>query len=219
MPLTAEERDGLDLLLNESVLLDAELDPGRCLLGLTFYVEMIPERGERATEDLYLQLLLHGIGRLAVSFRQGASWFDRSARLEQLELDELGAALGRIHYPDAIYGRRFFDVPGAREFTPWRDLVSVEFTAQDHDETEEAGLHTLTVWNDELELGRDREQRLFFDLRAWFERVSIRDRLEQPVELGEAIAASRRYWDAVRQRGSGGPSPYPAPHVRIPLPG
>ena len=213
MPLTAEERDGLDLLLNESVLLDAELGAGQRLLGLTFYVEMIPERGERATEDLYLQLLLHGIGRLAVSFRQGASWLDRSAHLEQLELDELGAALGRIHYPDAIY------VPGAREFRPWRDLVSVEFTAQDHDEAEEAGLHTLTVWSDELELGRDREQRLFFDLRAWFESVTIRDRLERPVELSEAIAASRRYWDAVRQRGSGGSSPYPAPHVRIPLPG
>lgn len=215
MPLTAEERDGLDLLLNESFLLDAELDPSRRLLGLTFYVEMIPERGNRATGDLYLQLLLHRITRIAVSFRQGASWLDESARLEPLELDGLSDSLRRIRNPDAVYGQRFFDVQDDEDFTPWRDLVSVEFGAQDHGEP---GAHTLTVWSDELEIGRDREERLFFDLRAWFGDVSLRDRLERPVELGEAIAASRRYWDAVRQRGSGGPSPYPTPHAHIPLP-
>ena len=132
-----------------------------------------------------------------------------------LELDGLSDALGRIRNPDAIYGRRFFDVQDDERLTPWRDRASVEFRVEDLEGLEP---HTLTVWSDELEIGRDREARLFFDLRAWFEDVSARDRLERPVELSEAIAASRRYWDAVRLRGSGGPSPYPAPRAHIPLP-
>jgi hypothetical protein len=225
--LSAAERNGLDLMLNEALLLDAELDPDRCLLGLSFYVEMVPERGERASDDLYLLLLLHGLTRLAVSFREGASWLDEDARVEPLALDALSAALGRIRYPDAVYGRRFFDLSERSEFTPWRELVSVEYNAvtsggtcvvEQRDLARASGLHTLTVWSDELQIGRDCQQRLFFDLHAVFEHISIRDGLGRAVELDDAIAASRRYWDAVEQRGSGGPSPYPVARRRIPLP-
>jgi len=218
VPLSAEERDGLDLLLNEGLLLDAELDPSRCLLGLTFYVEMIPERGDRAGDDLYLQLLLHGVSRLAISFREGASWHDEAARVEVLELDNLSGALGRIQYPDAVYGRRFLDLPERADFTPWRDRASVEFEAHDPDGAGAPAPHTLTVWSDELQVGRDRQRRLFFDLHAEFEDLSVRDRLGSPVDLAVALAASRRYWDAVEQRGSGGPSPYPVARQRISLP-
>ncbi len=218
MPLSSEERDGLDLMLNEAILLDAEFDRSRRLLGLTFYVEMIPERGERASDDLYLQLLLHGVSRLAISFREGASWLDEEARVEPLELSELSSALGRIKYPDAVYGRRFFDLPESADFTPWRDRASIEFGADGPDGAGAPAPHRLSVWSDELQVGRDRQQRWFFDLHAAFEGVSARDRLGAPVEVDAAIAASRRYWDAVEQRGSGGPSPYPVVRHRISLP-
>ena len=205
-------------MLNEALLLDAELDRSRRLLGLTFYVEMIPERGERASGDLYLQLLLHGVSRLAISFREGASWLDEAARVEPLEPDELSSALGRIHYPDAVYGRRFFDLPQSADFTPWRDRASLDFDARGRDGGHAVARHTLTVWSDELQIGRDRQRRWFFDLHAEFESLSVRDRLGSPVDVMDAIAASRRYWDAVEQRGSGGPNPYPVARQSIPLP-
>ena len=214
VPLRGDQLEGLDVLLDESVLLAVELDPERLLLGLTFYVEMIPADAERGTEDLYLQLLLHRVARLAVSLRSGASWSDPDSRVVQLEVGELPAALEQIRYHETIYGRRFLDVPERDSFSDWERLLSLDFRA----DGPAGSAHTLTVRNEELVIGRERDERVFFDLRAWFDDLSLRDRRERTTGLDEAIAASRRYWDAVLQRGSGGPSPYPVPRLQIPLP-
>ena len=191
-----------------------ELDPERLLLGLTFYVEMLPADGERDTEDLYLQLLLHRVTRLAVSLRSGASWSDPDSRVLQLEISELPTALEQIRYHETIYGRSFLDVPEAESFSDWQCLLSLDFRADDP----ASSAHTLTVWNEELVIGRERDERMFFDLRAWFDDLSLRDRRERATGLDQAIAASRRYRDAVHKRGSGRPSPYPVPRLKIALP-
>ena len=78
VPLSGDQLEGLDGLLDESVLLAVELDLERLLLGLTFYVEMLPADGERDTEDLYLQLLLHRRRGCRVRLRPHARTAPRS---------------------------------------------------------------------------------------------------------------------------------------------
>jgi hypothetical protein len=212
MPVTAAELSGLDVLLNESVLLDAEWHHAEQTLGLTFYVEMIPEHGERSVDDLYLQIVLDDVRRLAVSYRRGEDWDDPRARVESLRIDGIGDALRSITNHDAVYGWRFFDVPEEEAFVDWADRLSV-----DHRTVSDCGeCHTLTVWNEEL-VERDDRGRQMLELRAWFGDVSLRDRRGRAIPLDDAIAAARRYWERVLARGSGGPSPYPVPRVAIPL--
>jgi hypothetical protein len=212
--VTSEQLEGLDVLINEAVLLDAAFDSGRRLLGLTLYVEMVPEEGERQVDDLYLQFLLEPVGRIAASLRHGEDWEDRRARVEALELAELGRAIRSIHNHDAIFGWRFFDVPAEESFDDWSNQLSIDFCAPDWSGRE----HTLTVWSEELVEGREAGVRRLFDLRVWFDDVSLRDRRGREIPLAEAIRAGRRYWHLVEVRGSGGASPYPVPYIWIPLP-
>jgi len=212
MPLTADDLGGLDVLLNESVLLDAEWDEAERELGLTFYVEMIPERGERSVDDLYLQVVLGDVRRVAASYRRGEGWDDPDALVERLGIDGIGSALRRITNHDAVYGWRFFDVPEEEAFADWAGGLSLDDRiASDFD-----GCHTLTVWNEEL-VERDDRGRQMLELRVWFDGLTLRDRDGRPIGLDDAIDSARRYWERVLTRGSGGPSPYPVPRVEIRL--
>jgi hypothetical protein len=214
MTVTSEELAGLDVLLNEAVVLDAEFDASRRLLGLTMYLEMLPEDGERVIDDLYAQLLMSPVGQLAVSFRRGEHWEDAGAQVEALDVTELGAALRSIRNHDAIFGWRFFDVPAEEGFDSWSGQLSIDLRTSDSS----GRRHTLTVWSEELVDGRETGRRALLDLRVWFDDLVLRDRKGHVVPLPEAIAAGRRYWERVTARGSGGPSPYPVPHVSIGLP-
>jgi hypothetical protein len=212
MPGTGNDFSGLDVLLNESVLLDAEWDHAKNTLALTFFVEMIPERGERSVDDLYVQVVLAHVRRIAASYRCGDDWEDPHASVEPLRIDGIGDALRSIRNHDALYGWRFFDVPDEEAFVDWADRLSLDHrTSADCDHC-----HTLTVWNEEL-LERDDCGRRMLELRAWFDRLSLRDRDGRAIPPDDAIGAARRYWERVLTRGSGGPSPYPVPRVVIPL--
>lgn len=214
MPLTDLQIHGLDLLLNESVLLDAQPDPERGLLGLTFYVETVPAEGKRDQSELYLQVILGRVSRIAASFRHGSGWDDAEDRVNQLALEDLSEAVRSIGDHDAVFGWRFFNVAEDEGFATWRDKLSLDFRTA----SQNPAPHTLTVWNEDLMAGRSDVERSFFDLRVWFEDLSIADRWGRPIAIDEAIEASRRYWRRWCATGSGGPSPYPVPYVHIPLP-
>jgi hypothetical protein len=210
VPVTVDHLRGLDVLLNESVLLDAELDRATRTLALTFYVEMVPENGDRSLDDLYVQLVLCDVRRLAVLYRRSDDWDDLDAACEPLHAESVGEVLRSIRNHDAVYGWRFFDVPEEDAFTETAKCLSVDHRFSDsYDHA-----HTLTVWNEEL-VERDERGRKMIELRVWFEDLMLRGRDGSPIVLDDAIAAGKRYWEQVLTRGSGGPSPYPVPRVVI----
>jgi hypothetical protein len=214
MPLTDEQIRGLDVLLNEAVLIDVQLGHDRARLGLTLYVEMAPAAGERDPRDLYLQLVLEPVSRVAASFRHAAGWDDTGAAAERLEPADLRGAVRAMHHHDALFGGRFFDVPESEGFSDWGDRLSLDLRLG---EPLAAG-HDLTLWSEDLVEGRALGRRPLLDVRVWFGDLAIRDRHGRRVDVDAAIAAARRYWEQVVRRGSGGPSPYPVPYVEIALP-
>jgi hypothetical protein len=214
MPLTDEQIRGLDILLSEAVLIDAQLGHDRARLGLTLYVEMVPAAGERDPRDLYLQLVLERVSRVAASFRYAAGWGDAAAAVEPLDPAGLRRAVRAMHHHDALFGGRFFDVPESDGFSDWGDRLSLDLRLG---EPLAAG-HDLTLWSEDLVDGRALGRRPLLDLRVWFGDLAIRDRRGRRVDVDAAIAAARRYWEQVVCRGSGGPSPYPVPYVEIALP-
>jgi hypothetical protein len=215
VPLTEDQLRGLDLLLNESVLVDLQLDEPRRRLALTCYVEMIPDTGQRDPAELYLQLVLERVSRLAACFRYASSWDDAAAAVEPLDPAGLRQVVRSIRYHDPLFGWRFIDVPEAEGFAKWRDRLSIDLFG----EGEETESHSMTIWTEDLVLGRDSSRRPLLDLRVCFTEMTIRDRHGHRLELDAVIAASRRYWAQLASRGSGGPSPYPVPHVSVDLPG
>jgi hypothetical protein len=211
MALTAEQLRGLDVVLNEAVLIDAQLERERARLGITFYVELLPDVGERDPRELYLQVVLERVTRLAAVFRCATGWDDAAAPLEPLAPQDLRGVVRSMRHHDALYGRRFFDVPDHDGLVDWNGALSLDLRLGEP----AAGEHDLTLWTEEL-LARDGTgRRPLLDLRVWFGDLALRDRGGRPVEIDVAIAAAQRYWDLVTRRGSGGPSPYPVPFAEI----
>ncbi len=70
MPATDADLHALDALLDQAVLLGAELDPNYRVLGLT--IDVAPDRhpGQPAGGDHRLQVLLHPAGTIEASLRR-----------------------------------------------------------------------------------------------------------------------------------------------------
>lgn len=211
MAVTAEQLRGLDVVLNEAVLIDARLEPERQRLALTFYVELVPSAGDRDPRELYLELTLARVTRVAALFRHATGWHDAAAPAEPLAPADLRRVVRSMHHHDALYGRRFFDVPDEDGLVDWSGPLSLDLRLG---EPARDG-HDLTLWSEDLLAAAGSERRPLLDLRVWFGDLALRDRHGRRVEIDAAIAAARRYWDLVARRGSGGPSPYPVPYAEI----
>lgn len=188
MSLTAEQVAGLNVAFNEATVLGFEVDPRRRLAGATFSVLTLPERGP-APDDRRVQIVLHPIGRVTASLRDGR-WDDPTAEVVPFSLAELlpiVQSFGGL----ALYGWEFIDVPTAE----WADRLSLDWPSGDD------GLsHSITLF-------QDAGNRILY-LCAWFDTLAIRDPRGGEIPLEAFIAGGKRWWDAFyaddeRTRGFG----------------
>jgi hypothetical protein len=89
-PLTSEQRDHLNFILEEAHVVSAELDAEDHRFRATVAILTLPEDPGAVDPDPRLQLNLHPVGRLAVSYRQ-AHWDDPDAPAVPLTVGELPA--------------------------------------------------------------------------------------------------------------------------------
>lgn len=181
MILTREQRDGLDVALDEADLLGVEVDAQRRIAAITFRVLTLPEQGP-APQDRRVQVLLAPVGRVAASLRAGA-FHDRDAAVLPLTLDGLLATVQSFGGVP-VYGRQFLDVH-TDELSRWGDRLSLDWSSGDDGRT-----HSLTLFQEHAER--------HLDLCLWFDTLEIRDARGQPVPLEAFVAGGKRWWQAFR---------------------
>lgn len=171
----------LDVALNEATLLGFELDPERALAGATLAVLALLPDGGPAPRDSRVQVLLHNVGRLAVSLR-GGRWDDPAAPVLPVALSHLletVQSFGGL----PIYGWEFFDI-GDRALARWGDRLSLDWRAP----AQQTRAHSLVLFQD----GADRH----LDLCVWFDTLEVRRPNGTVISLEEFAAAGKRWWDA-----------------------
>lgn len=182
--LTQEEKQGLGVAFNEATLLGAEVDPTSRVAGITLSVLALPETGP-SPGDSRLQVLLHGVSRVAASLRLG-NWNDVQAPMQSFELSELLCVVQSFG-GCAMYGWEFFDL-SAEQFESWQGKFSLDVT---FDET--PGQHSISLFQ---EGHGDRH----LDLCIWFSDIQFRHPVGDEISLSEVIAAGKRWWDALYQK-------------------
>ena len=189
--ITEEQRNGLDIALNEAVLLGFEVDADRRLAAATFEVLTLPEPGP-APDDRRVQFVFHPVGRVAASLRNGR-WDDSEASIVPFSINDLLTVVQSFKGLP-IYGWEFIDTHN-KELEKWGDRLSLDWTSGS-----DGVSHSITVF-------QDSEDRIL-DLCVWFDDLVIRNPARSTIPLDTFIAAGKRWWDALyagdeRTRGRG----------------
>lgn len=176
--LDADQKEGLNIALNEATLLGVEVNREKRSAGATFSVLTLPPEGP-PPDDRRVLLLFQPVGRLAASLRLG-DWNDPKAEVVPLEVDQLLETVAG--FKCSVYGRNFFDCD--EDFEDWKDRLSLDIRLGDD------GLsHSITLFQE----GHDRH----LDIRIWFDSLTLRAPSGEGFEMGEFIAGGKRWWDGL----------------------
>jgi hypothetical protein len=181
MNLTQEQVDGLNVALEEAVLLGLEVDSSRRIAAATFAVLTLPETGS-VPEDRRVQFQFSPVGRVAASLRNGR-WDDPNAEVSKFKLEELLDVVQSFQGLP-IYGWEFFDVAHANYFDSWADRLSIDVQLGENG-------HTETI--DLFQAGPTRH----LDIRLWFDEFIIRNPIGSEITLDDFITDGKRWWDGL----------------------
>jgi hypothetical protein len=207
MSFTEEQRRGLNIALNEAVLLGFEVDPSRRMAGATFSVLTLPENGP-PPDDRRVQILFSPVGRVAASFWQRATdetpWEVTTFKVE--ELLKVVQDVGKV----SLKGWNYIDVDD-KALRSSEKRLSLEW---------ESGVdgraHSITV--------SPLAQHHVLDLSAWFDSLEVRLPSGAEVKFEDFIAGGKRWWDALhageeRTKGFGIVPGSPPGHGNLRCPG
>ncbi|MFF5229529.1 hypothetical protein [Dactylosporangium sp. NPDC000521] len=183
MDLTNDQRDGLNIALNEAAWLGIDVDAGAARATMLVEVLTLPPVGP-APDDTTRLLHLSGVSRVAASLRNGL-WNDAEASVEKLSLIDLDEAVRRFG-GCPIYGWEFIDSPSQR-WAAWRHRLSLD----GHLSTEPAP-HVLELFQEGCS---DSPRHL--DLRVWFSTLLVTHRTGEEISLQEFIDGGTRWWDGL----------------------
>jgi hypothetical protein len=185
--LTGEQRDGLNVALNEAAWLGIDIDVPAARVTVTLEVLTVPVSGPAPLDTVRL-LVLSGVSRVAASLRNGL-WNDAEAPVQRLSLVDVDAAV-RAFGGCAVYGWEFIDPPPER-WTGWRDRLSLDAHL-----CPEPAPHVLDLFQE----GAGSAGAHHLDLRVWFSALRITDQVGQEVVLQDFIDGGVRWWDGLYAR-------------------
>ena len=179
--LTAEQKAGLGVALNEATLLGIEVDPRSETAVVSLApLTLLPEGP--APPDYRVSFVLREVGRVTASLRMGR-WDDPLAEVVPLEIQDLARTVSSFGALP-IYGWEFIDVHQA-ELERLGNRISLDWRSVKG----ESG-HSLMVFQE----GSKRH----LDVIIWFDSFVIRDNTGQPVDLATFIAGGERWWKALQ---------------------
>ena len=176
MELSGDERDGLNVALNEATWRGFGVDIDRARATVLVEVLALPAVGP-APDDTACVLVLDGLSRVAASLRDGW-WNDPEAAVQALTLEGLEAAV-RSFGGCPIYGWEFVDPP-EHSWSDWRDRLSLDVTID-----AEPADHVLELFQ---------EGARHLDLRVWFDTLHITRTDGRTIPLQEFIDGGIGWW-------------------------
>jgi hypothetical protein len=183
-PISQDERDGLNVALNEATWAAMDVDVAARRVRLLFDVLSFPPDGA-ASADSHVIVAVSLVSRIVASLRMGW-WNDEAAQVVPLEVADLDATV-RSFGGCAIYGWEFIDPP-EESWRHWRDRLSLDVRLG-----QDESPHIIDLFQHDGPAARARH----LDLRIWFTQIQITTLDGSGIPLPEFIASGVRWWDGL----------------------
>lgn len=180
--ISEDERDGLNVALNEATWLAISVDTAARQASLLLDVLSLPPEGVTIARSRMV-IAVNQVSRIAASLRMGW-WNDEAAEVTPLGVADLDATV-RSFGGCPIYGWQFIDPPDS--WSSWRDRLSLDVRPSPGESP-----HVLEVFQE----GGSAQPR-HLDLRIWFAQIRITALDGRDIALPEFIASGVRWWDAL----------------------
>ncbi len=182
-PISPDERDGLNVALNEATWAAIDVDVAARRVRLLFDVLSLPPDGAASAGSRVI-IAVSQVSRIAASLRMGW-WNDQAAAVVPLQVADLDATV-RSFGGSAIYGWEFIDPP-EKSWLHWRDRLSADVRLHPSQSP-----HVIDLFQE----GGSAQPR-HLDLRIWFALIQITTPGGRDIRLPEFIASGVRWWDGL----------------------
>ena len=181
--VSEDERDGLNVALNEATWAAIDVDITARRVRLLLDVLSLPPKGVASAGSRVI-VAVSQVSRIAASLRMGW-WNDEAAEVVPLDVAGLDATV-RSFGGCSLYGWEFIDPPEA-SWLHWRDRLSVDARLDPGQSP-----HVLDLFQE----GGSAQPR-HLDLRIWFAQIQITTPDNRDIPLPDFIASGVRWWDGL----------------------
>ena len=182
-PISEDERDGLNVALNEATWAAIDVDVTARRVRLLLNVLSLPPEGVASAGSRVI-VAVSQVSRIAASLRMGW-WNDEAAEVVPLDVADLDATV-RSFGGCPVYGWEFIDPPEA-SWLHWRDRLSVDARLDPGQSP-----HVIDLFQE----GGSAQPR-HLDLRIWFAQIQITTPDNGDIPLPDFIAPGVRWWDGL----------------------
>jgi hypothetical protein len=177
-----EERDGLNVALNEAAWLAADVDTAVRRARLLLDVLSLPADTALSAASRVI-IAVNRVSRVAASLRMGW-WNDEAAAVIPLQVADLDTTV-RSFGGCPIYGWEFIDPP-EESWSNWDHRLSVDARL---DQCESP--HVIDLFQE----GGGEQRHL--DVRIWFEQIQITAHDGREISISDFVASGIRWWDGM----------------------
>jgi len=181
---TQDIKDGLNLALNEAIIVGFSFDKERKTVYLTFYPIAIQQDGTIPNDNRFL-FAFRNVGRLASSLT-----LDSEIEAIKFDPSELANKMNEFKN-ESLYGWEFIDNEEKLVFNQWKDNKSFDtIISNDFDKQ-----HTIDLFQE------DKFSKKTIDIRIWFDGIEIFDSKLNPFDTQIFIDNGKRGWDKLYASG------------------
>lgn len=182
--ITQDIKDGLNLALNEAIIVGLDFDRERKTVYLTVYPIAIKEDGTIPNDNRFL-FAFRNVGRLASSLT-----LDTDTASIKFEPNKLSDQMNEFKN-ESLYGWEFIDNDEELIFKQWKDNMSFDTIITADFEKQ----HTIDLFQ------QDKYSKKTIDIRIWFDSIEIFDSILKPFDTQTFIDNGKRGWDKLYKEG------------------
>ncbi|MCR9015435.1 hypothetical protein NU887_10340 [Aquiflexum sp. XJ19-11] len=182
--ITEDIKDGLNLALNEAIIVGLDFDKEVRTVYLTFYPIAIQQDGTIPNDNRFL-FAFRNVGRLASSLT-----LVPETKAIKFDTNELSNKMSEFKN-ESLYGWEFIDNDEELIFKQWKDNVSFDEIFSDSFEKQ----HTIDLFQE------DKYSKKTIDIRIWFDKIEMFDSNLKPFAAQTFIDNGKRGWDKLYKDG------------------
>ena len=182
--ITQDIKDGLNLALNEAVIVGLDYDEKLRTVYVTFYPVAVQMDGTISNDNRFL-FAFRNVGRLASSLT-----IEPETKAVKFDTKELSAKMSEFRN-ESLYGWEFIDNDEELVFKQWKDNVSFDkIMSEDYSKQ-----HTIDLFQE------DKYSEKTIDIRIWFDTIEIFDCNLNQFDKQTFIDNGKRGWDKLYKDG------------------
>lgn len=182
--MPSEIRDGLNLALNEAIIIGLDFDEHQQIVYVTFYPIAIQQDGKIPNDNRFL-FAFRNVGRLASSLTP-----EPDLTAVKFEPGELGDKMSEFKN-ESIYGWEFIGNAEEISFKQWKDNVSFDIIIND----DYFNQNTIDLCQ------QCKYSTKVIDIRIWFENIAVFDSDLKPFDIPTFIDNGKRGWNKLYESG------------------